>query len=55
MDRPRPSSAVHRLESTRSAFELAASMLAAIVQLVTFAAVVRRTFRRVGSKSTQAT
>ncbi len=55
MDRPRRTSAVRRLESARSAFELTASMLAATVQLVTFAAVVRRTLRGVGKKSTRAT
>lgn len=55
MDRPRPTSAVRRLESARSAFELTASMLAATVQLVTFAAVVRRALRGVGKKSTRAT
>jgi len=55
MDTPRPTSAVHRLESARSAVELTASILAATVQLVTFAAVVRRTLRSVGKKSTRAT
>ena len=55
MDTPRPTSAVRRLESARSAFEFTASVLAATVQLVAFAAVVRRTFRDVGKKSTRAT
>lgn len=55
MDTPRPASVVRRLESARSAFELTASMLAATVQLVTFAAVVRRTLRGVGKKNTRAT
>ncbi len=45
MTTPRPTNAVRRLESARSAFEFTASMLAASVQLVTFAAVVRRTLR----------
>jgi len=55
MDRPRPTSAVGRLESTRSALELTASIVAATVQLVTFAAAVRRTLRGVGKRSTRAT
>jgi hypothetical protein len=55
MTTPRPTNAVRRLESARSAFEFTASMIAASVQLVTFAAVVRRTLRGVGKKSTRAT
>ena len=47
MGTPRPISAVHRLESARTAFELTAAILAATVQLVTFAGVVRRTLRGV--------
>jgi len=53
MDTPHPTSAVRRLESARSAFELIASMLAAIAQLITFAAVVRRILRRVGKRTTR--
>ncbi|MEO5725304.1 MAG: hypothetical protein ABIQ39_09540 [Ilumatobacteraceae bacterium] len=45
---PRATSAIRRLESARSAVEFTSSMLAATVQLVTFAAIVRRTLRRVG-------
>ncbi len=52
MDTPRPAVAIRRLESARSAFEVTASMLTATVQLVTFAAAVRRTLRGVGKKST---
>lgn len=48
MDTPRPTSAVRQLESARSAIEFTASMLTATVQLVTFAAAVRRTLRGVG-------
>lgn len=55
MDSHSPTSAVRRLESAHSAFELAASMLAATVHLVTFAAVVRRTLRGVGKMSKRAT
>ena len=55
MDVPRATNAVRRLESARSAVEFTSSMLAATVQLVTFAAVVRRTLRGVGKKSTRAT
>ncbi len=55
MDKPRPTRVVRRLESARSAFELTASVLAATVQLVTFAAVVRRTLRGTGKKNTRAT
>jgi len=54
MDTPRPTSAVRRLESARSAVELTASILAATVQLVTFAAVVRRKLHSAGRKSTGA-
>ena len=55
MDTPRPTRAVHRLESARSAFELTASVLAATAQLVTFAVAVRRTLRGVAKKSPPAT
>ena len=55
MDMPRATSAVRRLESARSAVEFMSSMLAATVQLVTFAAVVRRTLRSVSNRSTRAT
>lgn len=54
MGTPRPAMAVRRLESARSAVELTASLLAATAQLVTFAAVVRRTLRGVGKKRTRA-
>ncbi len=55
MDLPRPTSAVRRLESARSALELTASILAATLQLVTFAAVARRTLRSRGKKNPHTT
>ena len=55
MDTPRPTSAVRRLESARSAFELTASVLAATLQLVTFAAIVRRALRGFSKRSRRGT
>ena len=53
MDMSRATNAVRRLESARSAVELTTSMLAATMQLVTFAAIVRRTLRNVRTKDTR--
>ncbi len=50
MNTRRPTSAVRRLESARTAVELTASILTATVQLATFAAVVRRALRGVNTK-----
>jgi len=51
MHLPRATNAVRRLESARSAVEFTSAMLAATVQLVTFAAVVRRTLRSAGKRA----
>ena len=45
MDAPRPTNAVRRLESARSATELTASVLSITLQLATFAALVRPALR----------
>ncbi len=45
MDTPRPTNVVRRLESARSATELTTSILSAILQLFTVAAIVRRSLR----------
>lgn len=50
MDTPRPTDVVRRLESARSATELTTSVLSATLQLVTFAAFVRRALRAVTKK-----
>lgn len=55
MDMRRATSAVRRLESARSAFELTASVLAATVQFVTFAGIALRTLRNVSDKKTRST
>jgi hypothetical protein len=51
MDRSRPTNAVRRLESARSATELTTSMLNATLQLVTVAALVGRTLRAFRTRS----
>ena len=53
MDMSRATNAVRRLDSARSAVELTSSMLAVAMQLVTFAAAVRRTLRSVHTKDTR--
>ena len=54
MNTPRPTSAVRRLESARTAVDLTASVLTATVQLATFAAVVRRALRGASKKRKRA-
>lgn len=45
METPRRTDAVRRLESARSATELTTSILSATLQLLTVAAIVRRSLR----------
>jgi hypothetical protein len=55
METPRNTDAMRRLESARSATELTTSVLNATLQLVTVAALVRRTVRALRRKNAQAT
>ncbi len=45
MDTPRPTQAIRRLESARSAAELSTSVLSVALQLITFATLVRPALR----------
>lgn len=53
METPRRTDAIRRLESARSATELTTSVLNATLQLVTVAALVRRTLRTLRRTNTR--
>jgi hypothetical protein len=55
MHTPRPTNVVRRLESARSATELTTSVLAATLQLVTLAALVRRALQASRKKNAHRT